>query len=56
MNSIKNRCYFDDEILEYIEFGQEKILTYNVIGEHIYSVKILAEEAELEISVEREIN
>ena len=46
----------DDEILEYIEFGQEKILTYNVIGEHIYSIKILAEEAELEISVEREIN
>ena len=46
----------DDEILDYIEFGQEKTLTYEVIGEHIYSVKILAEEAELEITVEREIN
>ena len=46
----------DDEILEYVDFGQEKTLTYDVIGEHIYSVKILAEEAELEIIVEREIN
>ena len=46
----------DDEILDYIEFGQEKTLTYDVIGEHIYSVKMLAEEAELEISVEREIS
>lgn len=46
----------DDEILEYVDFGQEKTLTYDVIGEHIYSVKILAEESELEIIVEREIN
>lgn len=46
----------DDEILEYVEFGQKKTLTYDVTGEHIYFVKILAEEAELEIAVEREIN
>ena len=46
----------DDEILEYVDFGQEKTLTYDVIGEHIYSVKILAEESELEIIVERVIN
>lgn len=46
----------DDEILDYIEFGQTKTFTYNVVGEHIYSVKILAEEAELEVSVEREIS
>ena len=46
----------DDEILDYIEFDQERTLTYDVIGEHVYSVKILAEEAKLEIAVEREIN
>ena len=46
----------DKEILEYIDFGQDKTLIYDVKGEHIYYVKILAEEAELSISVEREIN
>lgn len=46
----------DGEILDYVEFGQDKTLTYDVTGEHIYSVKILAEEAELEISVAREIS
>lgn len=46
----------DDEILDYVEFGQTEMFTYDVVGEHIYSVKILAEEAELEIAVEREIN
>ncbi|MBR3876400.1 MAG: hypothetical protein IKJ25_06485 [Clostridia bacterium] len=45
----------DNEILEYVEFGQDKALTYTVSGEHIYSVKILCEEAELEIDVTREI-
>ena len=45
----------DDEILEYVDFGQDKMLTYDVKGEHVYSVKILAEEAKLEIVIEREI-
>ena len=45
----------DDEIINYIEFDQEITLTYDVKGEHIYSVKILAEEAKLEISVKREV-
>ena len=45
----------DDEILEYVEFGQDKVLTYTVSGEHIYSVKILCENAELEIDGTREI-
>lgn len=46
----------DDEILDYVNLGQTETFTYDVVGEHIYSVKLLAEEAELEITIEREIS
>lgn len=43
----------DDEIAEYVGFGEKTTLTYEVSGEHIYRVKILCEDAKLEIKVER---
>ena len=46
----------DDLILEYIDFGEEIILSYNVAGEHTYRVKILCEDAKLEITVERSVS
>ena len=43
----------DDEILEYLELGENYTFTYEVTGEHIYIVKILCEEANLHIKVTR---
>ena len=45
-----------EEIVEYIEFGRDLTLTYEVDSECIFYVKILAEDAELKITVEREIS
>ena len=45
----------DDKILEYVEFGEKKTLSFSVDGEHVVYVKILCELAEVEITVEREM-
>ena len=43
----------DDMILDYVEFGESKELTYSVTGEHIFTVKLLCEEAKLSVEVIR---
>ena len=43
----------DDMILDYVEFNETKELTYTVTGEHLFTVKILCEDAELSIEVVR---
>ena len=43
----------DNEIVEYLEFNESRTLTYEVRGEHIYSVKILCESAKINIKVSR---
>lgn len=43
----------DDQILDYVEFNETKELTYTVTEEHIFTVKILCEDAELSIEVVR---
>ncbi len=45
-----------EQIVEYIEFGEDVTLTYEADSECIFYVKILAEDAELKITVEREIS
>ena len=40
-------------IVEYAEVGKSITLNYDVVGEHRYDVKVLCEEAEFEIVVER---
>ena len=44
----------DDMILDYVEFNETKELTYTVTGEHLFTVKIMCEDAELSIEVTRE--
>lgn len=43
----------DDLILDYVDFNESVELTYSVTGEHIFTIKILCEEAELTIAVSR---
>ena len=45
----------DDQILEYIELGENKTFVFDEPGEHIYDVKLLGESAELEIQITRTI-
>ena len=45
----------DDEVIERLDFGGNATRSYNVEGEHIFRVKVLAENAEIKITVEREI-
>lgn len=43
------------EIVEYIELGQKVQRTYEVSGEHVFYVKLVGKEANIEISVARSI-
>ena len=43
----------DDEILEYIDFNETRTLVYEVRGEHIYSVKMMCEDAQVKVKVSR---
>ena len=46
----------DNEILEYVDVGQDLSFTYKITGEHFYSVKVLCEDAALEIAVNRVVS
>ena len=46
----------DKEVLDRFELGGEVSRTYRVEGEHIYRVKVLAEDAKLEIETKREFH
>ena len=43
----------DDEILEYIDFNETRTLVYEVRGEHIYSVKMMCEDAQVRVKISR---
>lgn len=43
----------DGEIVEYVEPNVQKTLSYTVSGEHTFYVKVLCENADMEISVTR---
>ena len=45
----------DDTILECFNFGEKSSLEYDVNGKHEFYVKILCEDAEIEITVERRL-
>lgn len=52
---MKIAVVMDGEILEYVPVGGSAHFVYNVTGEHYYYVKIIAENAEMSISVNRNI-
>ncbi len=43
----------DNQILEYVELGTEKQLTYEVDGKHEFYVKLICKDANVEITVAR---
>ena len=45
----------DDSVVEYIEFGTSVTREYEVDGESLFLVKIICEDAKIDITVEREI-
>ena len=45
----------DDEILEYLEVGRPLELNYSAEGEHTYYIKLLCKEANMSVTVTREI-
>jgi hypothetical protein len=45
----------DNEIVEYLDFGDGKQLVYDVKGEHLYVVKLVCEKAALEVTVNRNL-
>ena len=45
----------DNQILEYVELGTEKQLTYEVDGKHEFYVKLICKDANVEITVARTI-
>lgn len=46
----------DDKIVERLDFNESKAVTFSVLGESIFKVKILCESAKLDVEVLRQIS
>ena len=45
----------DDKLLEYVDFGTSVTREYDVVGESLILVKIICEDAKIDLTVERQI-
>ena len=46
----------DDTVIEYLDASTQSTLEYNVVGQHCFYVKIICEEAQIEVDTYRQIS